>query len=272
MMTLITLIICLATSFYIYKIISDRLSSLEDKNNKLQIGFDTVIETRKSEITTSNGGNHLENKRRVLDFWINVSEALILHKNFKVISGIESIGKPSKDWTTNDSIAYQDKYSKKMMIRFTYLESENRYYICSEGVAFFTRINEDLPIGSNLLYQNVIVGDENKLREHIELNIFERKIKNHSMKKASNLPVISICLSHKKGIGEKADFKVLMDFPLTYSDAIDDTTNEALKNKLEKIEINTSILDEDVFGDALLDQTSYHLKKNGIEVFFSQQS
>lgn len=236
----LTLLIAVVLGYYIYKL-EKRVRSIE--------------ETRGPEYSHR--------------FSINVFDAILKHDKFGKIAGIKSAndGKDYKDWTKEDKIKWEkDKKLREMLwpsslVSLNYLVSENAYFVSTNknNPNFIHRDSN-----CNLLYSDIVIGDKDGFKDHIEFSIYERLIKYDEGKYGWVLtPCLQYRDDHILDINKSHTFTTLCDFPLFRTDLSDE---EAKKLGFEVERRGGDDIYEDSFGEIQSIPTEIKFKKNGVEI------
>ena len=150
------------------------------------------------------------------EFVVEASNAIYQNKLFAKISGIKSglEGKSVNKWSKEEITKWRKDYykniSKKSFIRFVYLASEDTFIVQNSG-----SIDISSPkLGKNYIFSTVVAGDEEQMKDYLELGVISRIIKNQQDK---YMRVITVYLEeHYEGFDKKAKPTILFDFPFGY--------------------------------------------------------
>lgn len=178
-------------------------------------------------------------------------------------------GKPFEDWTENDKTKWHKSKDIKTIadrskLRLVYLASEDGYLVSSSGKILYFVLPD---ISHRYLYSQIITGDEDGFKDHLEFNLVERHIYN---KKNEYTIVISGYLQakHEGSIFKKPVTTFLFDFPI-YNYKKGRPKEEDFKEFGFEIERSGGDdVYDDVFGESHSISTSVKFKKNGSEISF----
>lgn len=234
----LTLLVAVVLGYYIYQV-EKRVRSIEE--------------------TRGSGYSHW--------FSVNVLDAVINHKKFGELTGIKgaSEGKEYEDWSKADKDHWHKNFAEKIAdktrVTLSYLQSENAYFIRTY------KTNPSLvqrDSNTNLLYSANVVGDDDGFKDHIELLIYERLIKNDQGKYDWVLtPCLQYRDDHIHDINKSHIFTTLCDFPLFRTDLSDE---EAKKLGFEVERRGGDDIYENSFGEKQSIETEIKFKKNGVEI------
>lgn len=185
------------------------------------------------------------------NYSIRALHAIMNHPKFAELIKLPSAlkGKPFSAWTKEDKEKwFRSPVQNKSFINILYLPGEDMYVVePSKQVPRIVYKDE------GVIYNTVVLGDEDQIKERLELTVYSR-IKR-------GVSYLTVALSYHEGVIGKEEFEILCELPVVPQ--LDDDSLRQLGFTVKRS--GGDDFYEDSFGETQSTAMYLEIKKNGVE-------